>query len=791
MEIRETSLSFPTTRGSGPRQASATLVFPREVNKAVASIRGYHFGFVGDDHHVGLLQVELDTVINANVVIATGRLGCRDWSGNWDDEYNGSILVTVLADLAPASSPPLRGDLMITDVEINQATQFFRSSDHLDAGNVMPDNSIPLVGGKATGLRFYVDYSASVGAPITTLTGEVILRNGGATTTLPPLANITPRRETEINRGQVDHTLNFEIPAAWCRGRLEVSCRVFDAANPGLRSMRFQRTLQFMDVNPMRVYGVGINYTGAGLNLPAPNQTDLLTTFDYARQVWPTGDILTSGFTTIQFSQSLAGVASDGCGSGFNALLDDLRDLKGDTDDLVYGLLPTGTPLTGVGGCGGGGAGVGMTGNGVTAAHEAGHAVGRKHAPCDDTTRCDSPRNTDDDYPQYGNYVSDSVGEFGYDAQNNTVFDPAGSRDFMGYSGNPWISPYTYRALMSLGDPVAYSPSALSMYSSAVAGEGKTPEPPETRPEWMRRRAPILFLSLAVCGEKVETRPSFTFESYLRKSGHSSGYEVHLVGRKGKVLACVPLQKACVSCASDCGPVQLLGEVPWCDEAKRLVLRKDHHDVASIDVEDKPLLEARCSRNDDGDILVEWKSDREAGPLWFLVQWQDRDGTWRGVAPRTQNNNQVVSQKYLWATKNQLRLRVLAVHLFNTAQATCEITAHSIEPPTLLLVRELANGGKVRATAIDPVGRSLPTHDLVWYDEAGGEINRGADLTRRPGLKGVATVRQLGKGVIGSEGFALLEKVKGLKSCGSRPGGGASRRVLKDTRLHPFAKDGH
>ena len=350
MEVRETSLSFPVTRGSGPRSASATLVFPRQVNSAVAAIRGYQVGFVGDDHHVGLLQVQLDTQINANVVIVTGQLGCRDWSGNWDDEYNGSILVGVLCDLASATQPPPRGDLQITDLEVNQAIQFFRSAEHLDAGNAMPDNSIPLVGGKTTGLRFYVDHDAAAGTPITNLSGELMLRSGGATTTIAPIKTITPRRSSEIDRAVVDHTLNFAIPAAWSRGQLEISCQVFDAANPASRSAAFKRTLQFVDLNPLRVYGVGVNYTGAGLNLPAPVLSDILATFDYTRQVWPTGDVLTSGYTTIAFGGDLSGVAADGCGDGFNDLLDELQDMKGDTDDLVYGLLPAGTPLTGVAG---------------------------------------------------------------------------------------------------------------------------------------------------------------------------------------------------------------------------------------------------------------------------------------------------------------------------------------------------------------------------------------------------------------------------------------------------------
>jgi hypothetical protein len=792
MEIRETSLSFPVTRGSGPRTASATLVFPRQVNSAVAAIRGYQVGFVGDDHHVGVLHVELETQINANVVIVNGRLGCRDWSGNWDDEYNGSILVGVLCDLASATQPPPRGDVQITDLEVNQATQFFRSSEHLDADTAMPDNSLPLVGGKMTGLRFYVDHDASAGTPIMTLSGEVTVRSGGATTTLTPIQTIAPRRESEINRALVDHTLNFRIPAAWCRGRVEISCQVFDAATPASRSAAFKRTLQFVDVNPLRVYGVGINYTGGGLNLPPPALSDVLSTFDYTRRVWPTGDVLTSGFTTIAFGGDLSGVAADGCGDGFNDLLDELQDMRGDTDDLVYGLLPSGTPLTGVAGCGGNGAGTGVVGDGVTAAHEAAHAFGRKHAPCDDSSRCDSPRNTDDDYPSYGNFVSDSIGEFGFDPENNMVFDPAASSDFMGYSGSDWISPYTFKNLFTKGDPVAHS-AGLRTYAFSFAAEAVVTTIPSGsgRAEWIKRRMPLLFLSLRLDGDTVTLRPSFTYDAYVRRHGPDSDVEVHLEGAEGAVLACVPMQQACGSCDVHCGPLRLHGEVPWHDSATKLVVRRGGRDLAEYPVENKPKVEVRCKRDAKGDVRVSWSATENG--LWYLVQWCDRDGTWRGIAPRTQADHVTIPARFLWATKDKLKVRVLAVRLLNTASAECEVEAHHTEPPNDVLIRELPGGRAVRATLIDPVGRSMPADELAWYDDKGAEIARGSDLVRGPNLSGVATVRQLAQGVVGAEGYALLNPMSGDKdSCSCRPGSRAAEKVFKDAGFphhHPHEEN--
>jgi len=791
MEIRETSISFPVVRGSGPQRASSTVIFPRDVTKAVAAVRGYQIGFVGDDHHVGLLEVDLDTQVNANVVEVDGTLGCRDWSGSWDDEYNGSIQITVLAELEPVTAPPPRGDLQIVDVEYNQATQFFRSGEHLDANNVMPDNSMPLVGGKMTGLRFYVDYDASAGMPFTMLSGELVLRSGGTMTTPAPLAVITPSRVSEIDRAQVGHTLNFAIPAAWCRGRLEVSCQVFDAANPGQKSSTLRRTLDFLDVNPLRVYTVGINYTGMGLNLAPPTQANLQATLGFTRKVWPTGDVLASGFTTMAFSQNLAGVAANGCGSGFNALLDQLKDIKGDTDDLVYGLLPTGTPLTGVAGCGGGGVGAGTVFDGLTAAHEAAHAVGREHAPCDNTMRCDTPPNPDDDYPQYGNYVSDSIGEFGFDPQLNQVFDPAANRDFMGYSPSSWVSPYTYKALMAKGDPVGYSPGRGKKYATFASLAATAPDVTHgsSRAEWIRQRMPLLFLSIYVDRDKVILQPSFTYDAHLRRPGPNSDYEVHLEDANGDVLACVRLQLACAACDKHCGPQHLQGEVPWHDDAHRLVLRKGGEDIEAFDVECQPKIDVRTKTKKNGDLVVSWTSTGEAGPLWWLLQWQDRDGSWRGIAPRTQDDHMIVPKRYQWAAKNRLNLRVLAVYLLHTAAEEIKVNAQQTEPPTRIDVMQLRDGQGYRAVAIDPLGRQMPDDELVWYDEDGGEIARGGDLPLQRQKGGVATVRLLGQGIVATEGYALLNPVKDSDNCGSRAGGQAGLKALQIANLHSQEKD--
>jgi hypothetical protein len=794
MQIRETTLSFPVLRGLGPVSASRTFVFPRRVDKAVAGVRGYQIGFAGDDHHVGMLQVTLETEIDQNAVTVTGKLGCRDWSGAWDDDYGGSIQVSLLADLAPISEPPPRGDLSIVDLEINQATQFFRSAEHLDTANVRPDNSIPLVAGKSTGLRVYVDYDSSSGLPpIGNLSGQLTVSSGGATATFGPLAPIQPRRATEINRASVGHTLNFLIPGAWCDGVIDVSVRVFDAGAPAQASGTRQRTLHFVRVNPLRVYAVGVNYTGMSLNLPAPTETTFATTFDYTRRVWPTGQILLSGYTTIEFAGNLSGVASDGCGTGFNDLLDELQDLKGDTDDLVYGLLPSGTPLTGVAGCGGNGAGSGVTGDGVTAAHEAGHAVGRRHAPCDDSARCDSPLNTDDSFPAYGAFVSDSIGEFGFDPENNRVFNPSMSSDFMGYSGNDWISPYTYVALMAGGDP---SPSGGAATRTRTVGAGGRDglEPAGSKPvdaagnaqigrsraEWVKRREQVLFLRVRADGADVTVRPSFTFDAFPRPRGSLSDYEVHVIGRKGELLACTTLRQDCVPCDAECGPLNLHAEVVLRDEPGKLEVRRSGEVLATVDFEAPVELRCEAERTPERLLHLRWEGTGSDATIWYLVQWQDRDGAWRGITPRTTKTELIVPDRFAWAGKDRVRIRILAVELLTTSVSEFVFKGKGSEPAVTVTV--YAVPGAVVAHASDVLGRQVPAEDLAWYDDLGGEVGKGDRLPIRAAGRGLLRAVPFGLGVTPAEGFAAI---------GDTVLPGAPRTKRESGHPHDHPRQGH
>ncbi|HRO57724.1 MAG TPA: M66 family metalloprotease, partial [Burkholderiaceae bacterium] len=658
MDLRSSSFHFPSTEDTGPQSASAQFAFPRAVRQAAVGITGYSASFEnGEDHHLGRLIVELNASVNGadpTKVDVSGNFGLRDWSGNWDDPYGGLVEFTLLADLvgiAPPAPGAPRGDLIVVDAEITQAIQHFRSDRHLDAANVFPDNSIRLVAAKPAVVRLYVDYDASSGlAPIASLSGELLVTVAGATTTIPASRAIAPRRDASIDRGQRDHTLNFLIPEALCQGTIDFVARVFDVLDRSQFSADFVRTLSFEAMPDLSIMAVGIAYTGDDVSDPtqlaAPTMADFTALFGFTEAVYPIPQVVISSFVTMSYDADVKSDINDGCDK-MGDLKDAVAELRGDSDDIVYGLYNAGVDTGSVGGCGGGGAAVGRIGAQGTAAHEIGHALGRKHAPCDNVTRCAEPKNTDDDYPRYAGFDSDSIGEYGFDMRPafGQVLPPSTAHDMMGYSGGRWISPYTYKALMSRIPEFAAGAAADAAFAA-----GRRPEP---RGDWIAIKQPTLFLRFDILRDRsVRFQPAFHFDARPRPHGaEKTEFSIELLDEKGELLRTACLYVDETGCGCSCHgagwPVKIRHAIAFDPRARSMVLAECEKELQRWPIPEPPKVSIDVDGADSkaGELMLRWDASAAANDeesLWFLVQWRDRRGTWRGAAPRTRKRSMAV-----------------------------------------------------------------------------------------------------------------------------------------------------
>jgi hypothetical protein len=797
MDIRQSSFNFPKTDGSGPQPASAQIQFPRSVLNVAVGIVGYSATFENrQDHHLGRLIVELNANINGdnpNLVDVSGAFGLRDWSGEWDDPYSGIIDFAVFAELVGVTPPPPgspRGDLLIVDAEITQVIQHFRSDRHLNAANVFPDNSIRLVANKPTVVRLYVDYDATSGLPVIgTLSGEFRVSSNGTVSTLSPLEAILPRRDGSIDRGRRDHTLNFLIPETACLGQVDITARVFDASDNTQFSVDFVRSLTFETFPALPILAVGIEYTGPDVSDPtalaAPTMADFVGLFGFTEALYPIPEVTITNFLTMTYDREVKSDIGQGCDK-LGDLKDAVAELKGDSNDIVYGLFNTGLDTGSVGGCGGSeGAAVGRIGSQGTAAHEVGHALGRKHAPCDNVTRCAEPLDTDDNYPNYVGYDSDSIGEYGFDLRNppGSVKNPSNSHDMMGYSGGRWISPYTYKALMSrIPETFAAASASLTAPDSARLAL----RAPDVRGDWIPIKTPHLFLRLEIGRDRsVQFHPAFHYAARPRPHGDkATGFIMEQQDEKGRVLrsACLHAEDGGCGCCAARWPLRIRQAVPFDTRARTLVLFECDKEIGTWPIPDTPKVIVDVTGEDSSehnDIEVTWRAglpdgEREGG-LWFLVQWRDRLGTWRGLAPRTQRM-QLTVPKRIFRGEGQSVIRVLASSGIATGEGIWQGqivpprgTSVTKTQPSGLEIR-LADVGKpgpgshdiprmLRATALTEAGGVAPGARLRWYDSKGAEIGRGRalDLSQLRAGQHLITARVLDTGFGGGSQTWLIQ----------------------------------
>ncbi|WP_347309841.1 M66 family metalloprotease [Defluviimonas sp. SAOS-178_SWC] len=610
----------------------------------------------------------------------------------------------------------------IIDMEVTQAIQYKDAHRHLtDPADRQPDNAVPLVRGKPAWVRVYV---TSYFGPAEVLRGHLkIARSIGWLPVFHDVATLaaqapgivtTAHDSYATERSTLGTTLNFIIPADQMHGNLRLTAEIWrDGTSAASVIDSHQISVSANLDQTLAIRGVLIAYNGpnaagtATLNLAAPTLANLATTAAWSLTTMPVnaqGQFSSAG--TINWGTPLTGMALSpgGCSQQWldlNAAIAQVRTNDGNrTDVIYYGLLPNGIPIANVGGCASSGVTSGRVGNGVTMAHEVGHACGLPHAPCG------TPG--DPNYPAYEPYdpagvPMASIGEYGLDINDGTIRLPS-RKDLMSYCGGDWFSLYNYQRLFDnvrlnpvwhrfrfripeLVDPFLWPWEYLP-----------DPPPPWLTQDWRQIVTESLVSVIAVVGpgNRIDVKCVMRLETTSRIDGAvtASGYALQMIGGNGTVVAEVPLMRlpsqGC-GCGGkgDCGcdggggasdergPFLAQGFLPDREpgEALRIVRYDgDATEPREIWVRKATKAPPRIAAFDvalDGEAgRAKWKAEGGGEqPLDFAIQVSKDDGrSWNNLAAGLKDRDLSFDATGLPA--GELTFRLLAHDGFFTAKAT-------------------------------------------------------------------------------------------------------------------------
>jgi len=116
---------------------------------------------------------------------------------------------------------------------------------------------------------------------------------------------------------------------------------------------------------------------------------------------------------------------------------------------------------------------------------------------------------------------------------------------------------------------------------------------------------------------------------------------------------------------------------PMPSDARWLVIWRDRTKLYEECIPAPPAVSLDCNVSaSDESYRLDWAaSTLDPCDIWYLVQWEDLDGTWRGLAPRTRERSMTVPGQ-LMSGRTTMRVRVLATSGLATGSA-----AVAVRPP--------------------------------------------------------------------------------------------------------------
>lgn len=491
-----------------------------------------------------------------------------------------------------------------------------------------------------------------------------------------------------------------------------------------------------------------------------------LDMIDFMRATYPTATInflqRSGGPHVANYSYGWGG---SGCGPGWS---------NKPANAYVVGVMHGGSDPGGICGCGhmsDKGVAVRLTGacpSGDTMSHEIGHNMGRSHAPCGTPDPAWYPTYTDESGVTL---PSGSIGEVGVDVAatvcwpppcaTGACWNPSTTYDMMSYC-TPWISPYTYDALMTSGIPSAKAAVAVSADVPHLVVRGLVVDS-EVELPW-------------ACWVQDEPEGSY--------SGPGEGpYRVDLEDAAGSVLASRQFDpRDDDDFDPDASNGAFLEVMPLPEGVARVSFHKGGAEVGALAVSaHAPTVSIATPNGGEswdgaGPYQVTWEAaDADGDTLEAAVLYSADGGTsWLPLAIDLTGSSTSIDASTV-AGSTQALIRVRVSDGFNTAyDTTDEPFAVASKPPTVVVLAPRdgailpdARPVPLSALVMDPEDGAVDDAGVSWTSDRDGLVANGAE-TQAEGLTcGVHRLTLAARDNDGQTGTATLT-VTSLAGCGDR-----------------------
>ena len=629
-----------------------------------------------------------------------------------------------------------RKGLTVSHIEVTQAIQ--------DGSN-----SVPLIAGKPTFVRVYVDCDEGC-TSVPDVTG--LLRGYGpsdelAGSPLPPVNRlITPHDQAWTDqRGELEKTLNFTLPPDWTAGTITLAAEVSSAVSYYV----FPQAGTFQPAQSLNVVYLPIRYKGE-----MPDVSRIQNGASWAFRVYPTARINYVPGATLEWDRCLSlDLVDTQCPLGLPntiSLLNELTTRYRLVNARVYGWLPNGA-------LGGGVADASLPERVGTVAmgddhpsegprvfaHESAHLMGRPHTKVGAEKTCESPSPSKwSDWPD----TSARIQEWGLDghgfgwllSSSSAVKNPTNTYDYMSYCGSlaedtVWTSPWTYEHLYS-----------QAMQLEVTGFESRLLSSPE---------AYFVSSGLVYTDNTTMLDPIWVISSTSTPENPPVGTQYCLEGQDASNIALV---SQCFDLtfvnyetgeATDVDGFNLM--LPYPSGVARIVLKKGTTELAVQTVSPNAPAVTVLSPNGSeswaptGSYNITWEaSDADMDPLTYSVMYSPDGAEWMPVGG-TVTETQVTVNSGELPGSDTARVRVLASDGVNTSEDESDdvFTVGGKAPWVSILSPEgsviLLPGRPIllQGYAYDLEDAVLDGGSLYWSSDRDGPLGAGSQVlvTLSPG----------------------------------------------------------